>query len=177
MAKSQPEKAVKLYKKLANKDDPENQSKIQLVKDIIFHKNSLEVEAEKEMDSKKVSLFSLFSHGSEMTAVTIKICYLWFACCLTFVGLSLNSSKMNGNIYVNNLISATAQFASPPSAGTRPRQTCTQSACSALVEAWGTPSSSNPCLVCCTVGRKELQPGLGSRPGNPESHMSLSAIS
>ena len=111
MAKSQPEKAVKLYKKLANKDDPENQSKIQFVKDILFHKNSLEVEAEKEMDSKKVSLFSLFSHGSEMTAVTIKICYLWFGCCLTFVGLSLNSSKMNGNIYINNLISATAQFA------------------------------------------------------------------
>ena len=99
---SQPEKEKQLYKNLANESDPESQSEIQ------FQHKILEVE--QKTDLKKVSVFSLFLHGREMTIVTMKICYLWFACCLTFIGLSLNSSKMNGNIYINNLISATSQF-------------------------------------------------------------------
>ena len=45
-----------------------------------------------------------------MASVTLKICFIWFSCVLTFSGLSLNSSKMNGNIFINNLVSAIAQF-------------------------------------------------------------------
>ena len=112
VAKSEPEKALRTYLKIA-KSNKKSQAEMDLVKDIIYNKDVIEIKVAKETEiqhSEKVSFISLFTHGKAMTVVTIKLCFLWYACVLTVIGLSLNSSNMNGNIFINNLISAFAQF-------------------------------------------------------------------
>ena len=57
------------------------------------------------------SFFDMFKRKS-MALVTIKTCFLWVTVSLSFYGVSLNTNKMRGNIFVNNVISGSAELIS-----------------------------------------------------------------
>lgn len=100
--------AFKTFKKLGKSNDikPEEMEKV------FAQVNSLDAQARTlEKKTTVVSYLHLFDTRF-ITKVTIKVAYLWLATGLSFYAVSLNISKMKGDIFIQNSLSALAELIS-----------------------------------------------------------------
>lgn len=58
-------------------------------------------EQNKEKDNKKWSIIDLFTHGRNLTLVSLKVGLMWLAQSTVYYGISLNAAQLPGSIFVN----------------------------------------------------------------------------
>ena len=67
-----------------------------------------EIACENDQKSEKLTPLDLFKHGQWKT--TLILSYAWISMCVSYFALSLNSSDLHGNIYINYVLTRLTNF-------------------------------------------------------------------
>ena len=99
-----------IVRKIAKSNNKKDNDVEKMSEDLIKNSNSGS-DSKDDEETEVASFFDMFKRKS-MAMVTLKTCFLWITVSLSFYGVSLNTDKMRGNIFINNIVSAAAELIS-----------------------------------------------------------------